>query len=327
MRAGMPQPARIAAAYVPAFVQREQRWREPADAAGPAASGDEMIVVSRWTWDGEAPLSVSHTGDPSRHCIAVNLRSSSVRLLCAGIPVFDGRLTAGAVHVTPPGTPASAVYASAADVLHLFVPQSMLAACFADQFGHRCEGGLLLDDPFVYADPALERLGQAMAVAHTHDHGVGRMFAASVAQAIVARVVANHVRRMATSRHVPNALPQWRLRRAFSFIDANLSAPIGLADMAGSVGLTRMYFAAQFRRATGMRPHEYLVRRRIERAQDLLRGDEGTVLDVAMRCGFRSQAHFTTVFKRFVGDTPHCWRVKVRHESPSPALSSGILDR
>lgn len=326
MRPGMQRPALVAAAQAPAFVQQELRWRQPCDAAGLAASDADAIVVSRWTCDGEAPVSVSHAGDRSRHCIAVNLRSSSVRLLCGGFPVFDGRLTPGAVHVTAPGTPASALYASASDVLHLFVPQSVLAACYADQFGHAREGELLLDDPFVHTDPALERLGQAMAVAHTHDHGVGRMFAASVAQAIVARVVANHFRRMATSRHARGALPPWRLRRAFSFIDANLSAPIGLADIADSVGLTRMYFAAQFRRATGMRPHEYLVRRRIEHAQDLLRGDDGGVLDVAMRCGFRSQAHFTTVFKRFVGETPHCWRVKVRQESSLSALTSARLD-
>ena len=309
-----PQP-RIAAAQAPEFVQRETRWRH---APGAAAAGQrpDTIVVSRWTCEGEPPDMVSHPGD-DRHCIAINLRSSSIRFLCGGMPVFDGRLGAGAVHVTAPGIATAAVYASASDVLHLFVPQSVLAACYADQFGHPHDGELRMDDPFFHADPALERLGQALAVAHSQDPGLGRIFADSVALAIVARVVANHFQRIASNTRAVTTLPQWRLRRAIEFIDANLSAPIGLADIARSTGLTRMYFAAQFRRTTGMRPHEYLVRRRIEHAQDLLRGNEGSVLEVAMRCGFRSQAHFTTVFKRFVGDTPHCWRVKV-----TPTLGS-----
>jgi AraC-like DNA-binding protein len=71
-----------------------------------------------------------------------------------------------------------------------------------------------------------------------------------------------------------------------------------------------MHFASQFRRATGMRPHEYLLRRRIEHAQQLLLKSRHNVLDVALSCGFRSQAHFTTVFKRLVGETPYCWRMK-----------------
>jgi AraC-like DNA-binding protein len=105
------------------------------------------------------------------------------------------------------------------------------------------------------------------------------------------------------------ALPQWRMNRVIEYVDAHLSETIGLADIAAS-GLTRMHFAAQFRRATGLRPHEYLLRRRIEHAQHLLLISKHSVFDVALSCGFRSQAHFTTVFKRFVGETPYSWRMK-----------------
>jgi AraC family transcriptional regulator len=69
--------------------------------------------------------------------------------------------------------------------------------------------------------------------------------------------------------------------------------------------LTRMHFTAQLRRATGLRPHDYLLRRRIEHAQQLLLSWKHNVFDVALSYGFRSQAHFTTGFKRFVGETPY----------------------
>ncbi|WP_244787933.1 helix-turn-helix domain-containing protein [Cupriavidus pauculus] len=301
-------------APAPGFVQRERQWRQPPG----AASRQDAIVVSRWTSDGDAPVSVSHPGDPERHCITLVLRSTSMRLVCGGKLILDGRVSAGAIQVTAPGTAASAVYGSASDVLHLFVPQAVLDACYLDQFGEEPDDAARIDDPSLYADPALERLGQGLAVAHSQDPGLGRIFADSVAMAIVARVVANHFQRAASAARARIALPQWRLRRAMEFIDANLAAPIGLADIARSTGLTRMYFAAQFRLSTGMRPHEYLVRRRIEHAQDLLRHSRGSMLEVAMHCGFRSQAHFTTVFKRFVGHTPYSWRVKVTsHAEPS----------
>jgi AraC-like DNA-binding protein len=107
-------------------------------------------------------------------------------------------------------------------------------------------------------------------------------------------------------------LAKWRLKRALEYIEHRLAEPITLADIAFETGLSRMYFAAQFRAATGVGPHEYLVRRRIERAQQLLLQPNASVVDVALSVGFKTQAHFTTIFGRFVGQTPHAWRIGCR---------------
>ncbi len=69
-----------------------------------------------------------------------------------------------------------------------------------------------------------------------------------------------------------------------------------------------MHFAAQFRAATGMRPHEYLLRKRTERAQTLLSASLLPLVEIALEVGFKSQSHFTTVFTRFVGKPPSTWR-------------------
>jgi len=128
-------------------------------------------------------------------------------------------------------------------------------------------------------------------------------------------------RRLAPVERRAAALPTWRLRRALDFIEANLAQPIGLADVAASTGLTRMHFAAQFRSTTGYSPHAYLLRRRIEHAQMLLRSSALSVLDVALSCGFGSHAHFTTVFRRMVGEPPHSWRIRMRDECPIAELA------
>ena len=104
------------------------------------------------------------------------------------------------------------------------------------------------------------------------------------------------------------ALPKWRLKRALDYIETHLAEPVTLADLANCTGLSRMYFAAQFRTATGVRPREYLIRRRIERAQDLLSNSHLSLVQIALSVGFQTQAYFTTVFKRVVGETPHRWR-------------------
>jgi transcriptional regulator GlxA family with amidase domain len=69
-----------------------------------------------------------------------------------------------------------------------------------------------------------------------------------------------------------------------------------------------MHFAAQFRAATGLRPHEYMLRIRIEKAQAMLATSAMPIVEVALTCGFASQAHFTTAFRRVAGLTPNRWR-------------------
>jgi AraC-like DNA-binding protein len=105
-----------------------------------------------------------------------------------------------------------------------------------------------------------------------------------------------------------NPLPKWRLRRVCKFVDANIEERISLSALAQVAGVSRMYFAAQFREATGFRPHDYVVRRRISLAKEMLAGSERSIVDIALSVGFQTQAHFTTVFKRIEGFTPHRWR-------------------
>ena len=118
-------------------------------------------------------------------------------------------------------------------------------------------------------------------------------------------------------------LQKWRLKRVTDHVDGHLSRRITLADMAAAAGLTRMHFAAQFRAATGTRPHDFLLQRRIDRARGLLRDPDLALVDVALSVGFQTQAHFTTVFKRFAGETPNRWRrLALEFHAPQHAVFS-----
>lgn len=105
-------------------------------------------------------------------------------------------------------------------------------------------------------------------------------------------------------------LPKWRLTRVLAYIDANIGGSITLANLSATAGLTRMHFARQFRAATGIRPHDYVLRTRIARAQQMLAETSENLIDIALNVGFKTQAHFTTVFKKLVGSTPYRWRLK-----------------
>jgi AraC-like DNA-binding protein len=110
-----------------------------------------------------------------------------------------------------------------------------------------------------------------------------------------------------TQRQI-RALQKWRLKRVVEYVDNHTSAMITLSDLAAVAGLSRMHFASQFRTATGLRPHEFLLGRRIQRAEELLRNTTMPIVEIALTVGFQTQPHLTTVFKRFAGCTPGRWR-------------------
>jgi len=132
--------------------------------------------------------------------------------------------------------------------------------------------------------------------------------AEALRRAISARLVALQPARADSNRRPIRALQKWRLKRVIEYIDSNLSNKINLLDLAAVAGLSRMHFASQFRAATGLRPHEFLLSRRIWRSKELMKGTSMTIVEIALTVGFLTQAHFTTVFKRFAGYTPRQWR-------------------
>jgi len=177
-------------------------------------------------------------------------------------------------------------------------------------------------------DPLLERLSSAL---EADEGGSGQhdgIYADAVRLAILAKLFSRSAkpdRPEATSR-TKTALPKWRLKRVIDYVDTNLADKITLASLAQAAGLSRMHFAAQFRAAMDVPPHEFVLRRRIECAQRLLLETDLTLVDIALSVGFQTQAHFTTVFKRFVGDTPHHWRSATLAKTQSMVASASNRD-
>jgi AraC-like DNA-binding protein len=98
------------------------------------------------------------------------------------------------------------------------------------------------------------------------------------------------------------------LRRARDHIDRNYAEPLDLDGLARVAGVSKYHFARTFEAAYGETPIRYLTRRRIERAQDLLRHANLTVTEVCMLVGFASLGSFSTRFTRLVGESPAAYR-------------------
>ena len=173
--------------------------------------------------------------------------------------------------------------------------------------------------PICDDDPVVQRLSEALVAMERLKATDSALCVDALRFAVIARLLALRSEAeprfdertrvgQCTSERPVQGLQKWRLKRVLDYIETHFRKKIVLADLAAAAGLSRMHFAAQFRAATGCRPHEYILRHRIQRSKDLLRDCEMPIVEVALTVGFQSQAHFTTTFRRFAGDTPSRWR-------------------
>ncbi|SDK44319.1 helix-turn-helix domain-containing protein [Pseudomonas indica] len=112
----------------------------------------------------------------------------------------------------------------------------------------------------------------------------------------------------ATSSRQAIRLSAWQERRAKELIAAHLGSGLSIARLARECSLSRSHFSRAFHGSTGVSPHQWLTRQRIEHAKRLLL-DDLLITRIAQDCGFADQAHFSRVFTRLVGLSPSRWRL------------------
>ncbi len=144
-----------------------------------------------------------------------------------------------------------------------------------------------------------------------------------IASAVSARIAERFGGLNAPAPHDSGGLAPRQLRLARDTFDSHLDGTIPLADVARRCGLSLSHFSRAFTRSTGLPPHRWLMRRRIEVAKEMLHDGSSTLVEIALSCGFSDQSHFSRAFVRQVGLTPGRWRIdrNVAPEACPPAAN------
>jgi AraC family transcriptional regulator len=100
------------------------------------------------------------------------------------------------------------------------------------------------------------------------------------------------------------SLTHTQLQQVSDYINTHLDRDLSLVQIAGVINISPTYFASLFKHATGISPHQYVIRQRVERAKLLLSKTDLMIADIALQVGFSSQSHLTQQFKRLTSMTP-----------------------
>lgn len=111
-----------------------------------------------------------------------------------------------------------------------------------------------------------------------------------------------------------SSFSSYRIHNVLNAIARKPEAEHSLEDLSTLAGLTPSHFCRVFKRAVGLSPHQYLLKARLERAQQMLCQSEMSIAVVADLMGFTSQSHFNRAFRKQFGEAPNSYRKRgLRH--------------
>lgn len=202
------------------------------------------------------------------------------------------------------------------DFLHFHMPRRFLIE-YAKREGLSRFRDLEVPIGFGMDDPIIAHLGATLIPAIDRAQEANRLFVDHVTAALTAHILGTYGGNLRATARIHGGLPGWQLRKAKELIESKLDGDLTIADIALECGLTPSYFSRQFARSTGLAPHRWLLKRRVEKAKSLMRETNLRLSEIALACGFADQSHFTRVFSGAEGTTPRLWRAEIRSRIPS----------
>ena len=175
-------------------------------------------------------------------------------------------------------------------------------ACIADL-------GYLHDRGF--RDPFLQQLCLTTWDEARQDNPLGLLFGDCARLALVAGLL----RRSGKSNRregKSHKFSSTEIGRIDGFIDERLDQPMSIGELAAYARLSEYRLVRSIKATTGLSPHQYVIRRRVEQAKKRLHDTTQSIAEIALSVGFADQAHMTATFSRLLGYTPGGWRHRAR---------------
>jgi AraC family transcriptional regulator len=228
---------------------------------------------------------------------------SSVEVSCIRDgKIRRGREVAGDFDIVPAHTKCAWETKSAGTTLVIRMPETLLRTVAGELDLNPAH--VELADRYKMRDPQLEHIGWALKADLDAGCPGGRLFRESLGTAFAARLLQRHNNRSLPMRDIKGGLSSVKLQQLLTHIEDNLESELSLAEIADIAGLSVSHLKTLFRQSTGAPVHQYVLRRRVERAKQLLFDRDLSITQIAFATGFAHQSHLARHMRRILGVTP-----------------------
>lgn len=157
-------------------------------------------------------------------------------------------------------------------------------------------------------DSQIWHLGLALEAELKEGNPNGRYFWESLTNAIAVRVLKQYSVFEPKVQYYSGGLSPHQLRHTIEYINDHLSIHLSLNVLAAMLGMSPYYFERLFKQSVGHTPHQYILHCRIEKAKQLLRTTQLSIMEIAFQVGCKNHSHFSKLFRKLTGMSPRTYR-------------------
>ena len=187
--------------------------------------------------------------------------------------------------------------------VHLYCTDEHLRTV-GEQVWDHSPASLTLDEQTFSEDPQITALYRHFLLGCDWQQQANQLTLSTASTLLLTHLISRYTNVQWRLPTVTGGLAPGVLRNVLGFVDANLGEPLTLASLAHEAALSEYHFARMFRQSMGLAPHQYVMQRRMARAEQLVRHSALSLTDIALACGFSSASHFSNRFKSALGVTP-----------------------
>jgi AraC family transcriptional regulator len=281
----------IECASAPIFSSRNQGW--------------ENILVEQF----QHPAGEGRLHYRNEHAICMSLAPRPVRLLqIQDGKTYSGLYGKGDLSIMPVESPFFARWDGDDHLLQVRIPSRFIEQVATEALGINPDG-LELVPEFRTRDSQIEAIAMLLLSEMKQDNIGSRLYIESLINVLSVHLLRQYT---ATKPYLPRyqgGLPQGQLQQVLDYINDHLDRDIRLADLATLLDMSQFHFSHLFKQSLDTSPYQYLLQQRVERAKQLLKQTERSIMDIALDCGFSSHSHLSKQFRQLTGITPKAYRM------------------
>ncbi|MBW4694405.1 MAG: AraC family transcriptional regulator [Lyngbya sp. HA4199-MV5] len=242
------------------------------------------------------------------HTVCLSLAPRPVQMLhIRGGKTYTGLYGKGDISITPAKVPFFTRWEGEDHYLQIRIAAQFMQTVARESLSISPDRLELLSE-FKTRDPQIEAIGLLLLTELQQKNLGGRLYIDSLANVLAIHLIRQYATTRVQLPTYEGGLSQRQLLTILDYVHEYLERNIKLADLANQLSMSQFHFSHLFKQSLGVTPYQYLLQQRIERAKQLLKESDRSIMDIALMCGFNSHSHLSKQFRQLTGMTPKTYR-------------------